>query len=170
MFFSSQWDNGSDGFEWKSRYLAEKRNVALEYLGDVNKRVPIHDAVRQKTAVNKRALLNASEGSSEMFSGPTDDPTERFPDSLKAIEAMIEELVAEEYFSDSLEHVTPRDAGLLPEEFLSNSSSEAALLKKWMRIRQETAEYQSYASIPEAERTSWSAWYLRHVKSGSNDE
>lgn len=51
------WDDGSSGYEWKSRLLAERRGMAMNYLGDVRKRVPIHKAVKMRAQLNRERLM-----------------------------------------------------------------------------------------------------------------
>lgn len=56
------WDDGVAGYEWKKRLLSERRGMALDYLTDVRKRVPIHNAVRIRARLNRERLLNDING------------------------------------------------------------------------------------------------------------
>ncbi|ORC85573.1 uncharacterized protein TM35_000341850 [Trypanosoma theileri] len=166
----SSWNDGSDGYEWKSRALAEKRSLALEYLGDVSKRVQIHDAIRLKADVNRKAIEDTVIPN---FFNSSDENQDDDIDRIGEIDYYsLLNMVEGEIDPDSLQHLSSSDASLLRNEFLEeDDSSEAKLLSKWINYRRDTADYQSYASVPEEERTEWSAWYLRNVRATpSNDE
>ncbi|EAN78243.1 uncharacterized protein TEOVI_000168800 [Trypanosoma equiperdum] len=159
----SSWNDGSEGYEWKSRALSEKRSLALEFLGNVNKRVSIHDAIRLKADINKKAISNVSCPS--FFSGieGADEDEDQSDMSLCSLLGMLEG----EIETDCITHLSPSDASLLKEEFLCDyDSSDTKRMAKWVNLRSETSDYQSYGAIPEGERSLWSAWYLRNIKAG----
>lgn len=68
-----QWAPGHPGYEWKSRLLTEKRDVALTYMCDVNKRTPIHDGVRTRAKLNASRLRSmdpaGEEGGTDLAGG-----------------------------------------------------------------------------------------------------
>lgn len=166
---SDHWNDGSDGYAWKSRNLQEKRALALEYLGDVKMRVPIHDAIRMRSDLNRKSLQKAGDDISSFFAAPSDfDFDNSFDDGRSItdrIEAVIDRLLLDEFDGDDIAHVSQSDASLLQDEFFGSDTERAKSMKEWLKLRRETAEYQSYASIPEMERNDWSAWYLRSVRS-----
>ncbi|KAH9578072.1 hypothetical protein LSM04_004054 [Trypanosoma melophagium] len=166
----SSWNDGSEGYEWKSRALAEKRSLALEYLGDVSKRVQIHDAIRLKADVNRRAIENTVVPN--FFNAIDESPNDGVDEIGEMDYYSLLNMIEGEIDPDSLQHLSSSDASLLRDEFLEDDdSNEAKLLTKWINYRRDIADYQSYAAVPEEERTEWSAWYLRNVRANqSNDE
>jgi hypothetical protein len=160
----SEYSDGTDGFDWKQRYLQERRDTALEFLGDVKKRVPIHDAIRQRASINRKVTDDIH------FPTLFDDILNKKADigdegsSSDLIDSVLDEILQDENAIDRLQHVKFGDLPLLENEFLDHSESDEATLRNWLKLKRDTADYRSYASIPESERTTWSAWYLRHVK------
>ncbi|KAF8287778.1 hypothetical protein TcG_08274 [Trypanosoma cruzi] len=161
----SSWDDGSDGHEWKSRALAEKRLLALTYLGDVNKRVQIHDAIRLRGEVNKQAI-RACELPTFFQTKENNEA-----DNLQEIDYhSLLSMIEGEFEVDTLAHIAPSDASFLKTEFLQcDDSAEVKLLGQWSNLRRDTADYNNYASIPDGERNAWSAWYLRNVRPGKTE-
>ncbi|ESL11237.1 hypothetical protein TRSC58_01018 [Trypanosoma rangeli SC58] len=164
--FFSTWDDGPDGHEWKSRVLAEKRSLALAYLGDVNKRAQIHDAIRLKGEVNRQAIRACE--MPKFFQADNADSSE----NLDCIDYQsLLDMVEGEFEFDTLSHVTSSDASLLKSEFLQNDdSTEMKLLSRWASLRRDIADYHTYAAIPDGERNLWSAWYLRNVRANKTGE
>lgn len=169
---SNDWNDGSDGFAWKTRNLQEKRALALEYLGDVKKRVPIHDAIRMRADLSRSSLQTAREDIDSFFSPSSEYSSthgaaefESNDDIAARLDAVVRDLLADEHTEDTLLHVSPADRSFLKDEFFGSDTELTKTMKEWLRLRRETAEYQSYMSIPEVERNSWSGWYLRNVRS-----
>ncbi|CCW70051.1 unnamed protein product [Phytomonas sp. Hart1] len=162
--FSSQWNNDSDGFDWKSRDLHEKRALAMSYIGDIKKRVPIHDAIRIKAQINKEALYCNEKPTSlfEPISSLTDHE-ETHEDVNKYFKTVIDDLL-DEFSGDVLNSIPESDVSFLKNEFFGDEKAESDCLQKWLKYRREIADYQSYLSIPISEQNVWSAWYLRHIK------
>nr|CCC51778.1 conserved hypothetical protein [Trypanosoma vivax Y486] len=108
----SSWDDGNDGYSWKSRLLAEKRSTALEFMGNVNKRVQIHDAIRLKAEVNRRAIqkFDIPNFLTSSCSAEEHEPHEINYDSLLAI-------MEGETDIDSIAHLSDSDVFLLREDF-----------------------------------------------------
>ena len=52
----SPWGPGSAGYEWKKRWLSERRAAAMEYQFNPNRRQPITDAARQRSRLNEARL------------------------------------------------------------------------------------------------------------------
>ncbi|KAG5490801.1 hypothetical protein JKF63_00923 [Porcisia hertigi] len=160
----SSFGDGSDGFQWKQRYLQERRDTAMEFLSNVKKRVPIHDAIRQRAAINRSAAKDIHcakvfEDIASTGNAPTD-----LDDNRAVIDELIDDLLLDENAADRLQHVDLSDIPLLENELFDNDASSEETIRRWLKLKRDTADYQSYASIPEMERSSWSAWYLRHVK------
>lgn len=162
----SDFHDSSDGHAWKQRYLQERRDTALEFLGDVKKRVPIHDAIRQRASINRAA---AKDVDCAQFFGdiafvgkePSDDYASS---STSVVDELIDDLMLEENAVDRLQHIDLSDLPLLDNELLGDDVTDEETLRRWLKLKRDTADYQSYASVPEGERNAWSAWYLRHVK------
>lgn len=160
----SSFSDGSDGKEWKQRYLQERRETALEFLGDVKKRVPIHEAIRQRASINKKATSDIHCPTFFDTSFNRDDNTDTDDTHEGVVDELLDDLLQDENAVDKLRHVNFSDLPLLDNELLGGGESDEEMLRNWLRLKRDTADYQSYASIPESERTAWSAWYLRHVK------
>lgn len=165
--FSRSISNSDEGdkYRWMARDLREKRELALRYMGDIKLRIPIHESIRRKVILNKNftsdvdlsSLLetNNTQGSDFNFS--------TFDDCINDI------LTIDEKCADSLDFVCRRDVPLLKDELTRGSLEEETTVRNWLKLRKETSDYHNYASIPENERTSWSAWYLRNVKAPPSD-
>ncbi|KPA81807.1 hypothetical protein ABB37_04076 [Leptomonas pyrrhocoris] len=162
----SQYSDGTDGIEWKQRYLQERRDTALEFLGDVKKRVPIHEAIRQRASINRTASgsIHCPTLFDESYNSNTNDNFHDGGSCTKLIDELLDDLSQDENAVDRLQHVDFDALPLLEHELLGDDAPDEATLRNWLRLKRETADYQSYASIPESERTAWSAWYLRHIK------
>ncbi|KEG12674.1 hypothetical protein DQ04_01521010 [Trypanosoma grayi] len=161
----STWDDGSEGYEWKSRALAEKRSLALEYLGNVSKRVQIHDSIRLKANVNREAIKNSTIPS---FLGGDD---KSYDDSEEIDYHSLLQMVEGANDTDTLAYLSSSDASLLKDEFLqSDHAEEVKLLNQWVGLRRDVADYQNYAAKPDGERNAWSAWYLRNVRASKPHE
>ncbi|KAG5464482.1 hypothetical protein LSCM1_00672 [Leishmania martiniquensis] len=160
----SSFSDGSDGFQWKKRYLQERRDTAMEFLSDVKKRVPIHDAIRQRAIISRTATNDIScTKVFEDLSSTSDIPPER-DDGRSVVEEAVDGLLLDENAVDRLQHVDLGDIPLLENELFGDDIAGEETIRRWLKLKRDTAEYQSYASIPEGERSSWSAWYLRHIK------
>ncbi|KAG5489067.1 hypothetical protein JIQ42_00689 [Leishmania sp. Namibia] len=159
----SSFSDDSDGFQWKQRYLQERRDTAMEFLSDLKKRVPIHDAIRQRAIINRNTTkdINCAKVFEDLCS-TGDTPPER-DDSRSVIEEALDDLLLEENAVDRLQHVDLGDVPLLENELFGDEGAGKETIRRWLKLKRDTAEYQSYASIPEGERSSWSAWYLRHI-------
>nr|CCC93948.1 conserved hypothetical protein [Trypanosoma congolense IL3000] len=157
----SSWDDGTEGYDWKARALAEKRSVALEFLGNVNKRVSIHDAIRLKADINKKAIHGVSMPTLFTRSDNIED------DELSDVDYnSLLEMIEGEIDTESMAYLSPSDVTLLREEFLNGDDpSDCKRLLNWSNLRSSMSDYQNYGSIPAGERNRWSAWYLRNVRS-----
>ncbi|KPI87060.1 hypothetical protein ABL78_3872 [Leptomonas seymouri] len=162
----SQYSDGSDGVGWKQRYLQERRDIALEFLGDVKKRVPIHDAVRQRASINRKATgdIHCPTLFDDSYSSNGASGFDGNIIHTKLVDDLVDDLLQDENAMDKLQNVDFSDLPLLDSELLGDDVSDEATLRNWLKLKRDTADYQSYASIPESERTAWSAWYLRHIK------
>lgn len=168
----SDYSDGSDGIEWKQRYLRERRDTALEYLGDIKKRVPIHDAVRLRASINRNATNSIHCPTlfhDQHYAGDGGEGIDNGDNSTALIDGLLDDLLQDENAIDKLQHVDFSDLPLLDSELLGDGASDEAMLRNWLKLKHDTADYQSYAAIPESERTAWSAWYLRHVKGKKSD-
>ncbi|CCW63244.1 unnamed protein product [Phytomonas sp. EM1] len=162
--FLSHSNDGSDGYDWKVRDLQDKRALAMNYIGDIKKRVPIHDAIRIKAQINNKAL-DHNDGPSSLFE-PISSLTEHeetYDDVRKYMETVINGLM-DEFSGDILDSIHESDASLLKDEFFGDEQTRSDCLQKWLKFRREVSDYQSYLSVPISEQNAWSAWYLRHVK------
>lgn len=159
----SNFNEGND-YGWKARDLREKRDLALKYMSDVRLRTPIHESIRKKISLN-HAFLKDIDLSSLL---QTNEPPKKELDSLGFDDCLEDILNFDEHFEETMNFVSKMDLPLLNDEFIVNSSAQEATVRNWLKIRNETSDYHNYASIPENERTSWSAWYLRNVKPPPN--
>ncbi|AYU84024.1 hypothetical protein, conserved [Leishmania donovani] len=160
----SSFSEGSDEFQWKQRYLQERRDTAIEFLSDLKKRVPIHDAIRQRAIINRSATKEVHCAKVfEDISSIGDIPAD-LDDSRSVVDELLDDLLMDENAADRLQHVDLGDVPLLENELLGDDAAGEGTIRRWLKLKRDTADYQSYASIPEGERSSWSAWYLRHVK------
>ncbi|CAJ1038719.1 hypothetical protein, conserved [Leishmania shawi] len=160
----SSFSDGSDGFQWKQRYLQERRDTAMEFLSDLKKRVPIHDAIRQRAIINRSAIkeIHCAKIFEDLSS--TGDIPADLNEGHSVIDELLDDLLLDECTADRLQHVDVGDVPLLEGELLGDDAAGEETIRRWLKLKRDTADYQSYASIPEGERSSWSAWYLRHIK------
>jgi hypothetical protein len=147
------WQDGNNGFEWKSRDLVERRGVAVDTLLNVGKRSLISDSMRDRCKKNSERLRE---------SDPTHMPGVNGQESMADNELLheIELLLSSEETADTMAFVPRSEHQLLREE-LYNVVDDAASLKSWMKLRR--AQNDSFSSLPKEERNLWSAWYLRDV-------
>lgn len=152
----------NDGdYLWKSRDLNEKRELAVKYMGDIKLRTPIHESIRRRIALDRSGWTDG-ELLSLLEANQIDTNVEgvRVDDFLHSILDNVDEGV-----EDTLKYLSKNDLQFLTSEFIDgNVKDQEASIKKWLKLRRETADYQNYLSVPENERTSWSAWYLRNIK------
>lgn len=165
--YVGKWDDGSDGYEWKTRDLNGKRSLAMSYIGDVKKRVPIHDAIRLKAAMNMSALRDDGDPVTSLFKHDEYHPAIA-EDATEIIEKAIDDLLSDEFSGDTSKFIGKEDCSLLNDELFGDDSQYRSSLQSWMKVRRDTDICKSYASFPESERNDWTAWYLRHVKSSSD--
>lgn len=159
-FFSDL--NNTDELRWKTRHLQEKRDVALKYMGDIKLRTPIHESIRKKMFL----LHHSSEEdiSSILSSNRSLDLTEAKLSYDDVFDNMLQHI--DELSSDTLDFLNDRDLVFLTDEFVSgDTKAQEETIKNWINLRRETSDYHNYLCVPENERTTWSAWYLKNVKS-----
>lgn len=157
-----------EGYQWKIRDLQEKRELALKYMADIKLRVPIHDSIRQKILLNRRAsrTYDPMEVRSILESNSKPPCDSSFNSLHRSLLDAIDECA-----DLNPEFLCPTDRTLLDNEFVGGSP-EAKLddtMRDWLDLRRRSSDYQTFSSIPEGERSSWSAWYLRGVKSPPHD-
>ncbi|EPY30314.1 hypothetical protein AGDE_09506 [Angomonas deanei] len=138
----------------------EKKKYRIDLLGGREKRVPIHDAIRMKANTSKEAMLKENEHSKLFDSVSYGTP----PENPMSFDELVDELLLEENCDDIIHHIKTADLKFLDDEFIGNDAEKSDILRRWLKIRRETSDFMSYSSIPEAERTTWSAWYLRHIR------
>ncbi|GET93737.1 hypothetical protein, conserved [Leishmania tarentolae] len=165
----SSFSDGPNELQWKQRYLQERRDTAIEFLSDLKKRVPIHDAIRQRAIINRSAINEVHCAKVLEDAGFTGDTPGDLDDSRSVVDELLDDLLLDENAADRLQHVDLGDVPLLKSELLGDETAGEETIRRWLKLKRETADYQSYASIPEGERSSWSAWYLRHVKGKGAD-
>jgi hypothetical protein len=179
------WEDGSGGFQWKERHLAERRAVALDYMGNVARRVPIHDAVRIRSRLGRDRLLKdfsdpaplvQFDPESEVWRSVNSYGAPKLPeedgasdDGLQALEALLSEEAV-----DSLAQLTDEELGMLRDEFYAQPAGDLdgeeaddrmrRMLQEWYRLRKDSSQYDAYCAVPANERSAWSAWYLRDVR------
>lgn len=157
----------SDGeYRWKSRDLNEKRELAVKYMGDIKLRTPIHESVRKKIILDRNKWSDVELSSLlETNQIDTDGEGVDVDDFLHSILDNIDECI-----DDTLKYLSDNDLHFLSSEFVDgNIKDQEDSIKRWLKLRRETSDYQNYLSIPESERTSWSAWYLRNVKAPKDE-
>jgi len=186
IFSNDVWNDGNDGFAWKNRLLDERRSVALDYMANVHRRVPIHDSVRLRVKQNRERLLKEQtnvqadsihsiepdDETGEMFrvSGPSrqESPPQVHDDELERhLDSILDESTV-----DTLASLTTEELVLLRNEFYEFDSDHDRstddrlrnVLRDWYKLRKESSQYDSYCAVPIEERKAWSPWYLRDVK------
>lgn len=152
--------NDESTYNSKARELKEKRDLALKYMGDVKLRKPIHDNIRKKIALNTTSLNDTDVSSILGSNAREDDSADVSCDEL--LDKIIQDL--DENWDEELCHLPLDDSKFLRDEFISSSEKEEEeTIRRWLKMRKVTSDYQNYMSVPEGERSLWSAWYLRHV-------
>lgn len=167
----SHWNDGNEGQEWKARFLNDRRQVALDYLLNANRRQSIHDAIRVKANQSKQRLVSTDKGSSATVlqeSLASFEPDE-CPSDSELLER-INEIFMDECSVDSFENIPLEELKFLRKELydadtVAERRCEDKALKAWLGLRKESSEIESFSSLPKDERTLWSPWYLRDVHS-----
>ena len=136
---SEVWEDGTGGFQWKARHLAERRSVALDYMGNVARRVPIHDAIRIRAKLGRDRLLREVSGPSPVVQQDPDSeiwrPVSSYSssgnlsgqltsgsDDSQTLDEQLESLLAEETI-DTLSQLTDDELGLLRDEFYGQTTA-----------------------------------------------
>lgn len=152
------WHDGSEGFDWKSRDLSERRATALDTLLNVGKRRLINDSVRDRCKRNVERLRHDDVSVNIEQCSPAS--TSRDDELLQGIE----ELLSSEEVADMMTFVPESELKFLQDELYASSLGETDAIKRWMKLRSQRES--NFSSLPKEERTMWSAWYLRDVGSG----
>lgn len=158
-----QWSDGNSGETWKVRDLNERREVAQEMLSSVERRKLITDAGRLRCKESLARLTRVHDKRETILQESFGHFNESETDDASLLRE-IENLVACEAAVESLRYVPSDDLRSLQNELIENSAHEP--LNKWkqLRLRSESA----FSSLPLEERSQWSAWYLRDVRSRSD--
>lgn len=156
-------DEGSN-YGWNFRDLRERRELALKYMGNIKLRAPVHEGIRNKVHLDRKFSddTNLSSLMKTNYVQNSCAAFENFDDCIKDVLNLAEEC------EDCSKFVFDTDLPLLKDEFTHDSYAEQATVRNWLKFRNESVDYQNYLSIPESERTSWSAWYLRNIKAPSD--
>ena len=59
-FLNPAWDKGYGGYEWKRRFLNERRDAAMLYQFNPSARQPLHNAARQRASMNEKRFKRPS--------------------------------------------------------------------------------------------------------------
>lgn len=87
-----------------------------------------------------------------------------------AIFDTIDEIEADEGIGrDGLYHLSDEDVRLLAEELYGEASVSAdtrreEILRGWFKLRRQSPQSASYASLPAEDRAEWNPWYLRDLQ------
>eukprot|EP00758_Cryptobia_borreli_P001577 Tbor_TRINITY_DN2355_c0_g1::TRINITY_DN2355_c0_g1_i1::g.179::m.179 len=82
------WDDGINGYEWKRRYLEEKRSLANTYMNDVSRRTPIHEAVKARARTNRERLMRPLGYRYTAHSSPTAPSTLSFDEEYYSVDGV----------------------------------------------------------------------------------
>ena len=190
---SRGWDDGTnEGYEWRLRHLTERRREALDYMINVHRRAPIHDAIRTRCHADRERLRNlgdvAANGAftNEDLTSPngallhslgvgTDGSgaTAGAHGTDEHLLDLLELPVWGEGGDDSLMYIPEEELQWLRDEFYGSASPAAEeaipaarqddLLRAWCKLRTKREEHQRYTAIPKEERTLWAPWYLKDL-------
>jgi hypothetical protein len=152
----------------------------VDYLTNVSARRPIHDAIRLRAKLNEERLKMPTLGSPDSASdvlmtsikansslGLLSDDDFPIPDPLDFDSFGSDEGgLAEGSGVDTLDYIPVEDLKLLVDEIYRESAGRHQnkndeIVRGWFKVRKETSPAKIFQSIPEAERTLWSPWYLK---------
>lgn len=161
---TEQWGDGNEGVEWKSRDLRERRAVAEEMLFNVGKRQLISDAVRLRSKQNVERFSSDRSAQSSIMNDVRPEDSNLKLNFDSELVGGLQTILACEWSEELIKHVPLQDIEFLRGELyeMPHTGDESSL-RGWFNLRKHADN--SFGSLPAEERTPWSAWYLRDVKS-----